>query len=538
MVAVILFAIVTTRPTTHAQAVVTVPLKPNSDPDCASRGDDRIDCFVRGSDGALWQASETSGIWSAWESLGNPSAGPLSTGPSAVGLPSSQYSGLYAFVGEPDGALWFVHWTNGVGAWKSLGGTITSDPDCMLSTLVSGVNVDCYAIGTDNAVWNYVARGGQWISWGGVFGPGHGPSAVWLPTNVKYVFVRGNDGAMYWNSWDSTSQPKPSGWVSLGGTLTSDPDCASWGANRIDCVVRGTDNAVYWTFWDGTAWNDWQGLGGQWSSGPSVVSRGINSLDVFALGMDDVLYQNTFSGSGWSGWQAVPMTTGQVVTVPYLSATLVSATTSSTSSSSSIPTVTDWVLSSVSVNPPNPQTGEEVTFSATLALLSSTVSPPLTVYVQCQLDGQPCGGGSVNYPGPIGQQITVHTDTPWTATPGNHTVTWSVNSTGDPTPADNVMSVTFTVSPQSSSQAVSMASSSMASTLTSGSNLQVTVIETQSVTQSSSASTSQQAVTSPSLMDTLQQNSLPLIGALVILVIVLAVAMMRHRKSPPIPPNH
>ena len=29
-----------------------------------------------------------------------------------------------------------------------------------------------------------------------------------------------------------------------GGILTSDPDCVSWGPNRIDCVVKGPDNGV------------------------------------------------------------------------------------------------------------------------------------------------------------------------------------------------------------------------------------------------------------------------------------------------------
>ncbi len=39
------------------------------------------------------------------------------------------------------------------------------------------------------------------------------------------------------------------GWESLGGALTSPPNCVSWGANRLDCFVKGTDNAMYHKWW-------------------------------------------------------------------------------------------------------------------------------------------------------------------------------------------------------------------------------------------------------------------------------------------------
>ena len=52
------------------------------------------------------------------------------------------------------------------------------------------------------------------------------------------------------------------GWETLGGVILEEPDCTSWGPNRIDCFARGTDLAMYHRWWDGTAWGRWESLGG------------------------------------------------------------------------------------------------------------------------------------------------------------------------------------------------------------------------------------------------------------------------------------
>jgi len=106
---------------------------------------------------------------------------------------------------------------------------------------------------------------------------------------------------------------------------------------------------------------------------------------------------------------------------------------------------TDWAIGSVSLIPSTPQVGEPVTFSAVLTALSSSGSYPQSVDVECTIDGAPCGGGSVSYPGPTGSPATVSTQTPWIATPGTHSLTWSVSTANDPNPSNNVMSTTFTV---------------------------------------------------------------------------------------------
>ena len=98
------------------------------------------------------------------------------------------------------------------GGWETLGGVILEDQEC---TTWSADRIDCFARGTDAAMWH------RW----------------W-------------DGA----SWG--------GWESLGGIILESPDCTSWGPNRIDCFARGTDAALWHRWWDGSSWGGWESLGG------------------------------------------------------------------------------------------------------------------------------------------------------------------------------------------------------------------------------------------------------------------------------------
>jgi len=58
--------------------------------------------------------------------------------------------------------------------------------------------------------------------------------------------VRGTDNAMWHKWWNG----QWSAWESLGGILTTAPDCVSWSTNRIDCFVVGTNNAVWHKWWN------------------------------------------------------------------------------------------------------------------------------------------------------------------------------------------------------------------------------------------------------------------------------------------------
>lgn len=160
-----------------------------------------------------------------------------------------------------------------------------------------------WALGYDgNApeLWNVIDQkfAAHWESLGGALTSG--PDAASWGSNRLDVFARGTDNALYHRWWDGYGWR---GWESLGGSITSDPSAVSWGNGRIDVFARGTDNALYHKFYAG-GWSGWESLGGALTSGPGVSSWGNNRLDVFVRGTDNSLYHRVWS-SGWSGWESL-----------------------------------------------------------------------------------------------------------------------------------------------------------------------------------------------------------------------------------------
>lgn len=186
---------------------------------------------------------------------------------------------------------------------------------------------------------------------------------------------------------------------------------------------------------------------------------------------------------------------------------------------------TDWAVLSVAPIPYNPQAGDQVSLAMKFAPLSSTVSFPQSVNVQCQIDGFDCGGGAVTHYGPIGSAMIISGSTVWPATPGTHLLTWFISTTDDPNPGNNALSAQFYVQPPQGPVTVTQQPTQTMPTL-----IQQTVVVQTSV-QTVSAPT-----TSPSggSMSNLQGYMLPLIalGAL----ILLAIALLRRRGPSPSPP--
>ena len=188
----------------------------------------------------------------------------------------------------------------GLGGWEFLDGTIMEAPDCVSW----GPNrIDCFARGTDNAMWHRWWDGASWGGWeslGGVIMDA--PDCVsWGPNRID-CFARGTDNAMWHRWWDGASW---GGWESLGGVILGAPDCVSWGPNRIDCFAKGTDNALYHRWWDGAGWGGWECLGGTILETPDCVSWGPNRIDCFARGTDAAMWHRWWDGSAWGGWESL-----------------------------------------------------------------------------------------------------------------------------------------------------------------------------------------------------------------------------------------
>ena len=61
------------------------------------------------------------------------------------------------------------------------------------------------------------------------------------------VFAQGTDNAL-WHIWQTAPNNGWSGWASLGGTITSEPEVARNADGRLEVFARGTDNAL-WHMW-------------------------------------------------------------------------------------------------------------------------------------------------------------------------------------------------------------------------------------------------------------------------------------------------
>jgi hypothetical protein len=113
-------------------------------------------------------------------------------------------------------------------------------------------------------------------------------------------FARGTDRAMYHRWWNGSAW---GGWEDLGGVILEAPNCVNWAANRIDCFARGTDRAMYHRWWNGSAWGGWEDLGGIILESPSCVSWGPDRIDCFARGTNAAMYHRWWNGSAWGGWE-------------------------------------------------------------------------------------------------------------------------------------------------------------------------------------------------------------------------------------------
>ncbi len=152
--------------------------------------------------------------------------------------------------------------------------------------------------------WLSVAPGSARAAWGGWDNLGgvilEQPNCVSWGDNRIDCFARGTNRAMYHRWWNGSAW---GGWENLGGVILEEPNCVSWSASRIDCFARGTDAAMYHRWWNGSAWGGWENLGGTILEGPECVSWSANRIDCFARGTNRAMYHRWWNGASWGGWE-------------------------------------------------------------------------------------------------------------------------------------------------------------------------------------------------------------------------------------------
>jgi hypothetical protein len=233
-----------------------------SDVSCVSWGPNRIDCFARGTDFAMWHR------W--WN------GGALSTG-------------------------------GGWRGWETLGGNIWSAPECVSW----GVDrIDCFALGSDNLMWHRWWRAGP--SWGEWERPGTGQTPLegniscttWSAGGNRidcFALSRGRTRNLMHVAWDGRAWRA---WESLGSVppngIGTWPNCISRMVNRIDCFVTATNLVAWRRQWNGSRWLNWENLGGRILGSPKCVAYSEIRIDCFAVGGDRTLQHRWWNGSTWA----------------------------------------------------------------------------------------------------------------------------------------------------------------------------------------------------------------------------------------------
>jgi hypothetical protein len=236
--------------------------------------------------------------WSAWADLGAP-AGGAQGDPTIVSWSPGR---LDVFVRGDDGKLWQNFSENGAATWsgwiKPLGddGEIAAGTWPEASTRGAG-RLDIFVRGTDGQIWQRFYDGAWndgWLPQGNpsVGASGDPASASWDGDRVD-IFTRGTDNRLWQRSWTGTAWTE---WAhaTSGGTLDSSPDAISWGPGTLLVFVRGTDGGVYVAAHGDSIWADWVRLAGQGDviiGPPGATTRGNGLFDVFGRGTDAVAYQ-------------------------------------------------------------------------------------------------------------------------------------------------------------------------------------------------------------------------------------------------------
>jgi hypothetical protein len=265
---------------------------------------DRLDVVVRGTDEAAWYRCWGGLPWKPradWLSLG----GEVTSDPAVVAmLPSI----VYVFARGADKALWFKWITFPApdtvqhSDWQSLGGVLTSAP---AACSPGPDRLDVFARSSDKGIHHIWHDGKSWSDWHALGGVATSDPATFALGGVPWVFVRGEDHAIYTRFVQG--EVAGSGWQRLACAATSAPAVCSLDPDhdRIDVFVRGSDNGLWRLAFDGGAWSKWESFGGVLASDPavSVVSQ---RAWVVARNADNTLHYRLISTVGaTSGWQVL-----------------------------------------------------------------------------------------------------------------------------------------------------------------------------------------------------------------------------------------
>jgi hypothetical protein len=240
-------------------------------PILASSGDGRLELFVFDITGDLWHIWQTawSNGWSDWLPHGSP-PGVLVIGP--VSAVRSGDGRIEVFVVGADGHLWNIRQTSpgsDYSGWNDFGTPgVSLDDRAGLARSADG-RLELFVRGTDGSLYHQWETGVGTFGWSGWDSFGS-PSASGLADHPALaasadgrleLFITGNDGNV-WHTWQVQASNGWSDWAPANppaGTQGAAPEVRASGDGRLELFVVGGDGGL-WHSWQTQAsngWSDW-----------------------------------------------------------------------------------------------------------------------------------------------------------------------------------------------------------------------------------------------------------------------------------------
>ena len=226
-----------------------------------SAADERLEVFVQGSDGHLWQLSQTvpNGDWSSWEDLSVHR--PLSINVAGdIGIGSAADKRLEVFVQGSDGHLWQLSQTVPNGDWSSWEDLSAYRPICQLVAGDIGIGsaadkrLEVFVQGSDGHLLHLfqTTPNGDWSSWEDLSAYRHlsinvaGDIGIGSAADKRLeVFAQGSDGHLLhlfqttpngdWSSWEDLSAYRH-----LSTSVGGDPGIGCAADGRMEIFARGS----------------------------------------------------------------------------------------------------------------------------------------------------------------------------------------------------------------------------------------------------------------------------------------------------------
>jgi hypothetical protein len=298
----------------------------------------RINLFVQGADRKLWERYWNGSAWS-WVDTGKEVDGePLILARGNLGSASGSSLRINLFVRGVDGKLWERYWNGSAWTWVDTGKAVSGDPIAVVRGDTDSVNgadvrINLFVRGADNILWERYWNGSTW-AWadtgkqvsddpvalvrGNMGSPGGGGIRINL-------FVRGMDGRLwerYWNgsawTWVDTGKPADGEPVALIRGNTDSVNGADVRINLFAPILQATlsggptphthyDIRLWERYWNGAAWA-WVDTGRDIRGKPVAMVRGDVEevgtsglrINLWVAGDDGRLWERYWNGSAWA----------------------------------------------------------------------------------------------------------------------------------------------------------------------------------------------------------------------------------------------